>query len=140
MDDFKNKVDALRIIKEEKIGTKLNVYFEYYETADNPLDGTMEIRLAKTRGVGKLFGNDNLSLQQIIGISPEITVKYTGDNKPKNSSTSSLIFDLYLRKRHPVISKIKEYRNANRKEKEKFKLDDDFYDDGNDSDDDEYDG
>ena len=129
MKDFKSKVDAFSIVKEEKNGRKLNVYFEYYETSNNLLNGVMSISLAKTGGIGRLFGNTNLSLQQIMSVKPEINVTYYGKNKPKIEDTSSLLYDLYLRKRHPLISKISERNDAKYMEKEKFGLENDFYDD-----------
>lgn len=129
MDNFKTKVDAFKIVREEKNGTKLNVYFEYYETFNNLLEGVMTISLARTGGIGRLFGEGNLSLQQIMDMKPDITIKYTGNNKPKNSDTTSLIFDLYLKKRHPVIYKISEHHDAQLREEGKFRLDSDFYND-----------
>lgn len=136
MDNFKSKVDAFKIVSEEKNGTRLNVHFEYYETFNNLLEGVMTISLAKTGGIGKLFGTGNLSLQQIMDMTPQVTVKYHGENRPKNNDTSSLLFDLYLRKRHPIISKISERSDAKYAEKKKYRLENDFYDD---DDDDEYD-
>ena len=110
----------------------MNVYFEYYETSNNLLNGVMSISLAKTGGIGRLFGNTNLSLQQIMSVKPEISVTYYGKNKPKIKDiedTSWLLYDLYLRKRHPLISKISERNDAKYMEKEKFGLENDFYDD-----------
>ncbi len=139
MKDFKSKVDAFTIVKEEKNGTKLNVYFEYRETFNNLLEGLMKISLAETGGIGRLFGTGNLSLQQIMDMSPDVTITYYGQNRPKNDDTSSLLFDLYLRKRHPIISKISERSDAKYREKKKYKLETDFYDDDDEYDDDEYD-
>lgn len=135
MKDFKSKVDAFRIVKEEKNERKLSVYFEYYETFNNLLDGVMSISLAKTGGIGRLFGNTNLSLQQIMDMKPEITVTYHGKNRPKNEDTSSLLYDLYLRKRHPLIYKISVHNDVKYIEKKKFGLENDFYDDEDDDDD-----
>lgn len=136
MKDFKNKVDAFSIVKEEKNERKLNVYFEYYETFNNLLDGVMSISLEKTGGIGRLFGNTNLSLQQIMGMKPEITVTYHGKNRPKIEDTSSLLYDLYLRKRHPLIYKISVHNDVKYIEKKKFGLENDFYDDDDEDDDD----
>lgn len=129
MDNFKSKVDAFKIVSEEKNETRLNVHFVYYETFNNPLEGEMTISLVKTGGVGRLFETGNLSLQQIINMKPKITIKYHGENRPKNDNTSSLLFDLYLRKRHPLISKISERNYAKYMEKKKFGLENDFYED-----------
>lgn len=147
MDEFKNKLDAFKILKEKKKGIKISVHFSYYETANNCLNGVMTIYLGRTAGVGRLFGKGNFSLQQILDVSPQFEIKYKGKNKPKNESTNSLIFELYFKKRHSMIYKIIKDRNAKMEEKEKFGLDADFYpseeneDDeyGEDEDDGEYD-
>ena len=121
-EDFKNKLDAFEIVKIKRNGLREDVYFKYYETPSNLLTGILKVYFYKTAGIGRLFGKGNLALQELSDLRTEFEVEYTGKNRPLKQDTNNTIFELYIKKRHPVVALIRNHKDAKRK----YDLDYDF--------------